>query len=87
MDTQDLENQARQAAQHYEATTQNALQTRDEELRKLHKKGLTQAAIARSTGYTRETIRQILDPKIREAARQAAAKRRAAKTAKKNEDT
>ncbi|WP_017602309.1 hypothetical protein [Nocardiopsis lucentensis] len=79
MDTEALKATARQVAADYEDTIERALEERDARFRELKDQGLSQAEIVRATGYTRETIRRALDPKIREAVRKAAAERRAAK--------
>ena len=79
MNEEDLKAKARQLATEYEDATERALEDRDQGFRDLKNQGLSQADIVRATGYTRETIRQALNPEIREAVRRAAAERRAAK--------
>lgn len=74
MDANDL----RKAIATYEETLDSAKEDRDNAIRQAKEEGLTQAEIVRATGYTRETIRRVLDPAIAEAVRKAAAERRAA---------
>lgn len=75
MDATDLRN----AIAHYEETLDSAKEERDNAIREAKAEGMTQAEIVRATGYTRETIRRILDPAIAEAVRKAAAERRTTK--------
>ena len=49
---------------------------RDQAIRQARADGMSQKDIVEATGYTRETIRRILDPAAAEAVRQAAAERR-----------
>jgi hypothetical protein len=51
----------------YEADLRAAEQRRIQRLRDAVASGRTQADIVRITGWTRETIRRIVDPAIREA--------------------
>jgi hypothetical protein len=52
----------------YESSKNEALQRRDEQLREFHARGWRPVDLQRVTGYSRETIRQALHPKVREAA-------------------
>lgn len=63
----------------YEAALPRALEARDEGIRRVAAKGLKQVDIIRITGYSRETVRQALNPEIRAAMKKAAEERRAAK--------
>lgn len=49
----------------YEAALARAPQDRDAKIRRAHAEGHSQAAIARLTGYSRETIRQAIHPDVR----------------------
>ncbi|KOX10128.1 hypothetical protein [Nocardiopsis sp. NRRL B-16309] len=63
---------------HIEELTEQAIQRRDQRLRDIHARaGWKQVNLINATGYTRETIRQALNPEIREAikARRAAKKK------------
>lgn len=60
----------------YDEAIDVARENRDEAIRQAKNQGLTQADIVRATGYTRETIRRILNPQAAEAVRQAAAEHR-----------
>lgn len=65
-----------------EAAPARALETHDEEIRRIVAKyNLRQIDVIRITGYSRETVRQAMDPKIRAAVRKAAEERLAAKRA------
>jgi phosphoenolpyruvate synthase/pyruvate phosphate dikinase len=67
----------------YEAAIPAALEARDAEIRRIaDEHDLKQIDVIRITGYSRETVRQALDPKIRSAMRKAAEERRAAKEPK-----
>lgn len=70
----------------YKAAPERALQARDEGIRQAAEAGLKQVDIVRITGYTRETVRQALNPEIRAAVRKAAEERRAAVAAAKQAD-
>ncbi|MEV8638947.1 hypothetical protein AB0395_45565 [Streptosporangium sp. NPDC051023] len=65
----------------YEAACEAALQERDATLRRAIAEGHKQVDLIKLTGLSRETIRQALDPAAREAVRQAAVERRAARKA------
>ena len=65
---------------HIEDLTEQAIQRRDQRLRDIHSRaGWKQVDLIQATGYTRETIRQTLNPEIRDAikARRAAKKKEA----------
>ena len=66
----------RAAITRYEQATEEAREERDNTIRAAKKSGMPQKEIVEATGYTRETIRRILDPDAAEAVRQAAAERR-----------
>jgi hypothetical protein len=66
----------------YRADLARALEVRDEALRRAAAAGLKQVDIVRITGYTRETVRQALNPEIKEAVRRAAEERKAARAMK-----
>lgn len=51
----------------YDAACEQALQQRDAKFRQAIEQGRSQADIIRATGYSRETVRQALNPKIRAA--------------------
>jgi uncharacterized membrane protein len=70
---------AQAALDSYEGDVQAALERRDAELRRIKEQhGCTQADLVRATGLSRETVRQILNPEARAAARASLARRRAA---------
>jgi len=52
----------------YEASKSAALIQRDSELREFHARGWRAVDLQRVTGYSRETIRQVLRPEVRRAA-------------------
>lgn len=59
---------ARTIAEKYSTVVETALQDRDAALRELQKEtGCPQVDLIKGTGYSRETIRKALNPKIREA--------------------
>lgn len=60
----------------YNAELEEAKQRRADKIRQAHKEGMTQKEIVAATGYTRETIRRILNPDAAEAVKEAAARRR-----------
>lgn len=66
----------RAAITQYEQATDAAREERDNAIRQARADGMSQKDIVEATGYTRETIRRILDPAAAEAVRQAAAERR-----------
>lgn len=66
----------RAAITRYEQATNAAKHERDKAIRQAKTAGMTQKQIVEATGYTRETIRRILDPAAAEAVRRAAAERR-----------
>jgi hypothetical protein len=57
----------REAVARYEATKKTALDERDRRLREFHDAGWRPIDLQRVTGYSRETIRQALNPEIRQA--------------------
>jgi phosphoheptose isomerase len=86
MDTHDAPDAVRKAAEaeiqaavaEYDAAPAVALARRDERIRKAAKvAGLKQIEVIKLTGYSRETVRQALNPEARAAVRQAAEERRA----------
>lgn len=66
----------RAAITRYEQATDAAREERDQAIRQAKAADMSQKDIVEATGYTRETIRRILDPDAAEAVRQAAAERR-----------
>lgn len=62
----------------YQDDLQRAADTRDAKIRRARAEGRKQVDIVKLTGYSRETIRQTLNPEARAAVRKAAADRRAA---------
>ncbi|WP_434739297.1 hypothetical protein [Micromonospora sp. SH-82] len=64
---QHSEDDLRAVVARYEATRAAALTERDEQLRAFHAAGWRPVDLQRSTGYSRETIRQALRPEIRRA--------------------
>ncbi len=72
-----MDSQLRDAITRYNEATETAKEERDQAIRQAKADGMTQKQIADATGYTRETIRRILDPEVAEAVRKAAAERRA----------
>lgn len=68
------------AGEQLKAADEERLRKRDEGLRKAKAEGWKQSELIRFTGYSRETMRQALDPDARQAARdKRTAKREAAK--------
>lgn len=59
------EDDIRRVVADYEQDKATATARRDQRLRNLHAAGLAQADIIRGTGYSRETVRQILNPEAR----------------------
>lgn len=74
-----LEEELRAVVAEYEAALPRALEARDEGIRRIAAKGLRQVDIIRITGYSRETVRQALNPEIRAAMKRAAEERKARK--------
>lgn len=68
------------------AAAQAALVRRDARLRKAEEMGLRQVEIVKLTGYSRETVRQALNPEVRNAARRAAEQRRASRSGETRDD-
>lgn len=64
----------------YNAALEDAKQRRADKVRQAHEEGMTQTEIVKATGYTRETIRRILNPDAAEAVKEAAARKRAEKS-------
>jgi hypothetical protein len=62
------EDDLRAVVRGYEETKSAALQRRDAELREFHARGWRPVDLQRATGYSRETIRQALNPDVRQAA-------------------
>ena len=74
------EEDGRQVIATYEATKDAALAERDAKLREIHAAGWRAVELQRVTGYSRETIRQALNPQARtetNAGRRAATAERA----------
>ena len=69
------------AGEEIAAAEERRIAERDEGLRKARDAGWRPVDIERVTGYSRETIRQALNPEARKAAKRAAASRRAKKAA------
>jgi len=65
----------------HEAAIEQLEEARDAKLRAALADGRQQKDLVALTGYTRETIRQALNPEIKAAAKRAAQKRRAARKA------
>ncbi|WP_347404643.1 hypothetical protein [Solwaraspora sp. WMMD1047] len=63
--SQHSEDELRAVVARYEATKAAALTERDEQLRAFHASGWRPVDLQRITGYSRETIRQALNPEIR----------------------
>lgn len=80
-----VEERLRAAVDEFAAAPARALEIRDEEIRAVAAEfagdGLKQIDIIRITGYSRETVRQALDPEIRAAVKKATEERLAAKKA------
>jgi hypothetical protein len=70
------EDELRTIVSSYEAARNAALMRRDAQLREFHARGWRPIDLQRATGYSRETIRQVLHPEARRAAN--ASRRRAA---------
>lgn len=68
-----------QAGQAIAEAEADRIHQRNQALRKAHAAGWRPVDIERVTGLSRETVRQALHPEVREAARRAAAERRAAR--------
>ncbi|MFE1170496.1 hypothetical protein [Nocardiopsis sp. NPDC058789] len=66
----------RAAITQYEQALDDAKDKRDAAIRQAKTDGMSQKEIVEATGYTRETIRRILNPDAAEAVKQAAAERR-----------
>jgi hypothetical protein len=62
------EDDLRSVVSSYEASKTAALVQRDERLREFHARGWRPVDLQRITGYSRETIRQALNPQVRTAA-------------------
>lgn len=63
----------RQIKTDYEKALAEAMAQRDQRLRNALDSGRKQVDLIKLTGWSRETVRQALDPAAREAARQARA--------------
>lgn len=59
------ESEIKAIATDYEEAAERLLEARDAKLRKAIDEGWKQADLVRITGYSRETIRQALNPEIR----------------------
>lgn len=71
------EDELRAVVVEYEAALPRALEARDEGIRRIAAEhGLKQIDVIRITGYSRETVRQMLNPEIRAAMKKAAGQRR-----------
>jgi hypothetical protein len=77
MDPSDLE----AIRDRYDQAINDAERRREHDIRDALAAGVKQAALVAATGWTRETLRQLASPDIREKARQAAVDRRAAQKA------
>lgn len=62
------EEELREVVSGYEASKNAALARRDAQLREFHARGWRPVDLQRVTGYSRETIRQVLHPEVRRAA-------------------
>lgn len=71
------------AGEEIAAAEERRLADRDAGLRRARDKGWRPVDLERFTGYSREAIRQALNPEARAAAKKAAADRRAARQAAK----
>lgn len=81
MDAQEeqLKTEIAEILKDYEEGLEALLQERDARLRKIKERGgWKQADLARATGYSRETIRQALNPEIRARIKAKRATRQAA---------
>lgn len=65
------------AVAEYQAAPAIALARRDERLRRAAAAGLKQVDIVKLTGYSRETVRQALNPKVRAAVKASVERRNA----------
>lgn len=71
------EDELRAVVAEYEAAIPRALEARDEGIRRIAAEhNLKQIDIIRITGYSRETVRQVLNPEIRAAIKKAAEDRK-----------
>lgn len=74
------EEELRAVMAEYEAALPRALKARDEGIRRIASEyNLKQVDVIRITGYSRETVRQALNPKVRAAVKKAAEDRKAGK--------
>lgn len=71
----------------HEAALERLEEERDAKLRDALADGRQQKDLVALTGYTRETVRQALDPAIKAAAKKAAQERRAARKAARGSDS
>jgi DNA-binding phage protein len=72
------EDELREAADRFRTAPKRALEERDAALQRAAAEGWRQTELARATGFSRETIRQALNPDARAAVRAAEAQRAAA---------
>jgi hypothetical protein len=70
------ENDLRAAADEFRDAPRRAAEKRDAALRQAHTDGMGVMEISRITGFSRETVRQALNPEARDAVKRAAAERR-----------
>lgn len=71
------EEEIQEVVAEYEAALPRALEIRNEGLRRIAAKyDLKQVDVIRTTGYSRETVRQALNPEVRAAVKKAAEDRR-----------
>jgi hypothetical protein len=77
------ESEIKAIATDYEEAAERLLEARDAKLRKAIDEGWKQADLVRITGYSRETIRQALNPEVRAQLRA----RRSAKRPVSSEET
>jgi len=74
------EEELRAVIAEYEAALPRLLEARDEAIRRIAaERNLKQIDVIRITGYSRETVRQVLNPEVRAATKKAAEERKAAK--------
>jgi len=74
------EEELRAVIAEYEAAFPRLLEARDEGIRRIAaKRNLKQVDVIRITGYSRETVRQVLNPEVRAATKKAVEERKAAK--------
>ncbi len=75
------EDDLKAAAKRFRDAPRRAIEERDAALRRAAAEGWKQADIIRATGFSREAVRQALNPDARAAVKKAVANRRTARTA------